>query len=179
MVAAEPLGKAEWIAAFLVRAERSLLATAERLGERDEIAVILAVRRSLARFDLLSSPEVSAYFNQAGIPGWTHPLRLRDLLHHDSGLLSISAHRCAIMTRPHPIFVRVLQNMKAGSLGKDSSRCNPLPVGHPFYPQHAGEIGAALDLLQEHCPSYYALVNTFLHRLVLVDDASSFRGATS
>jgi HEXXH motif-containing protein len=80
---------------------------------------------------------------------------------------------------PHPIFVRVLQNMKTGSLGKDSSGCNPLPSGHPSYIEHNSRIAAAMRLLREHCPDFYFLVSTFLRRLILVDDKSSFRGATT
>jgi hypothetical protein len=174
------VGKPEWIAEFLLRVEASVMSTAESLNEREAVAALIEFEHRRGRlFDLLSRPEISAYFNQANIENWTGRASLDELHDHNAGEIGTGDHRCRILIEPHPIFVRILQNMKTGSLGKDSSGCNPLPFDHRFYLEHSARIAAALTLLQQHCPNYYFLVSTFLRRLILVDDKSSFRGATS
>src|SRR5262245_25120554 len=107
------VGEPEWIAEFLLRVEASAMSMAASLREQDKLAALISEADGQGRlFDLLSRPEISAYFNQAQIANWTDRVLIGELLDHDAGEIDLLAHNCSIMRVPHPIFVRVLQNMK-------------------------------------------------------------------
>jgi hypothetical protein len=174
------VGKADWIAEFLLRVESSVMVKAEMLGETDRVAGMIEASDANGQlFQLLSRPEIAAYFNQESIENWRVPVSIFELLHHVPHEVAIRDHDCVIWTKPHPIFIRILQNMKAGSQGKDSSRCNPLDREHPIYALHAERISNALSLLRDNLPDFYFMASTFLRKMIFVDEYSSFRGATS
>jgi hypothetical protein len=84
------VGKPEWIAQFLLRVEASAMSTAESLNERNRVSALIEHEQRQGRlFDLLSRPELSAYFNQAHIENWTARLSLWELLNHDPSATKI------------------------------------------------------------------------------------------
>lgn len=102
---------------------------------------------------------------------------LFDNLNHNSYPIPINKSNVNILPVPPQLIVQNMRTFGIGSKGSDSSKASYIKDVNSFF-YHKTNILKSVDIIKKYTPGFYNDFKTFVTSIVLLDEHSSFRGAS-